>query len=118
MAQCITKLLVSRGATVSIADVNEKGLKTTIESLDGDKHIYTVVDVSKSAEVNAWIEKTVHHFGKLDCAVNFAGVIGSLATIKDETDEGFDRTMNVNARGVFNCLRAELQWMKKGGSIV
>jgi NAD(P)-dependent dehydrogenase (short-subunit alcohol dehydrogenase family) len=43
------KLLASRGAILSITDVNEQGLAATIEALSGAKHISTVTDVRESS---------------------------------------------------------------------
>ncbi|EWG52475.1 hypothetical protein FVEG_11215 [Fusarium verticillioides 7600] len=114
----VAKLLASRRAQLSLADMNKAGLETALESLSGDGHIITQVDVRDSQEVSAWIEKTVSVFGKLDGAVNMAGVFTHGTCLRDETDNTWDLIMGVNARGVFNCLRAELKHMKAGGSIV
>lgn len=141
MGLSIAVLLASHGAILSLADTNEKGLIRAVNSLEspstqqngvvgvngsklkgGDKqqkpqHIYTRVDVRQSASVNDWIEKTVQTFGRLDGAVNFAG-IGTQANVRDETDEGWAFSMEVNARGVFYCIRAQLKHMKEEASIV
>lgn len=111
-------MLASRGALLSLADSNESGLESAIKGLSGTGHISTVVDVRKSLQVNSWIEKTVEKNGPLAGAVNLAGVVGNFRHVKDETDEAWDLIMGINATGVFNCLRAELNNMKKGGSIV
>lgn len=92
---------------------------TTISTLPRPKdHVYTVVDVRDSKSVNAWIESTMNKLGKLDGAVNMAGVITAGCPLKDEMDENFSLTFDINARGVFYCLRAQLQNMKAGASIV
>lgn len=71
-----------------------------------------------SKAVTAWINKTVSDHGKLDGAANLAGMIRIQRPIKEETDDVWALTMQVNASGVFYCLRAELNVMKDGGSIV
>ncbi|EXM06162.1 hypothetical protein ACKRZS_004580 [Fusarium odoratissimum] len=114
----VAKLLASRRAQLSLADMNKAGLEAALKSLPGDGHIITQVDVRDSQEVNAWIEKTVSVFGKLNGAVNMAGVFTHGTCLRDETDDKWDFIMGVNARGVFNCLRAELNHIKSGGSIV
>ncbi|KAF4435617.1 glutamine amidotransferase [Fusarium acutatum] len=114
----VAKLLASRHAQLSLADMNKAGLEAALEFLPGDGHIVTQVDVRDSQEVNAWIQKTVSVFGKLDGAVNMAGVFTHGTCLRDETDNTWDFIMGVNARGVFNCLRAELNHIKSGGSIV
>lgn len=118
MGLATAKLLADRGATLSLADINEEALKKAKDSLSGDKHIYQVVDVSKSDSVDAWIQKTVDTFGKLHGAVNMAGIIAEPVPLTEYSDEVWDKMFAVNTRGVFNCLRAELRAMSAGASIV
>lgn len=112
------KLLASRGAILSLADLNEEALKKAVHSLEGEKHMTTVVDVRKSSSVNDWINATVEKLGKLDGAANIAGVPPMGKAVADASDADWDFIMNVNARGVFYCMRAELNNIKDGGSIV
>ncbi|KAG7409563.1 3-oxoacyl-[acyl-carrier-protein] reductase FabG [Fusarium oxysporum f. sp. rapae] len=118
MGLATAKLLAERGATISLADINEESLKKAKHSLSGNKHIYQVVDVSKSDSVDAWIQKTVDTFGKLHGAVNMAGIIAEPVPLTEYSDEVWDKMFAVNTRGVFNCLRAELRAMSAGASIV
>ena len=120
MGLATAQLLASRGAMISLADLNEEGLKTAVASLPGisDQHIHTIIDVRQSPSVNAWIERTVQTYGKLDGAVNMAGIITPATPIADMTDDAWNFNMDVNARGVFFCLRAQINAMKEGGSIV
>ncbi|KAJ5861236.1 Short-chain dehydrogenase/reductase SDR [Penicillium soppii] len=119
MGLATAKLLATRGAIISLADINEKALDIAIQSLsNSEKHISSVVDVRNSKSVNEWIQSTVEKLGKLDGAVNMAGVITPAASVADETDDNWDFTFAVNTRGVFFCLRAQLNAMKPGGSIV
>lgn len=112
-------LLASRGAIISLADLNASAVEAAAKSLpNSDKHIFTVVDVRKSADVDHWIKITIERLGKLDGAVNMAGVITPATPIADMTDEAWDFTFDVNARGVFACLRAQVRAMTAGGSIV
>lgn len=73
--------------------------------------------MANSASVDSWIAKTIEKFGKLDGGANWAGVI-RVNPIVQETDENWDFVMGVNAKGVFNCVRAQLRVMKDGASIV
>lgn len=109
--------MASQGATLSICDIQETSLQSAIQSLEGSNHIATVVDVSKSREVDAWIKKTVDELKKLDGAVNFAGII-RLGPITEVSDEDWESVMSINSSGVFYCLRAELRNMVEGASIV
>jgi len=78
----------------------------------------TICDVSKSSEVNSWVEKTTSQLGKLDGAANLAGVFGKGGPVTDAADDDWDFVMNVNGRGIFYCMRAELNSMNDGGAIV
>lgn len=73
------------------------------------------------AEVVAMVEQTVAAFGRLDMAYNNAGIQVAVAETADLSGEEFDRAIAVNLKGVFNCLKYELQQIKKqgrGGAIV
>jgi len=117
------KLLSSRGAILSLADIQQGALDAAKKAIEesGGKVLTTVVDVTKGKDVVAWIEKTVKEFGKLDGAANLAGVIGRQTGqyfMKDDDDDEWDFIMGVNGKGVFNSLRAELKVMTSGASIV
>ncbi|KAJ4993696.1 hypothetical protein SVAN01_00750 [Stagonosporopsis vannaccii] len=118
MGLATAKLLASRGACVSLSDVNEDGLKSAILSLEGRRHMLMVVDVRDSERVNAWIDSTVAKYGRLDGAVNMAGIITKATPVKDLSDADWDFSFAVNTKGVFNCLRAQLKALQDGGSIV
>lgn len=100
-----SKLLTSRGAKVSIADVQEGSLQeaaTTIRSAGGDVLTYKL-DVRDRKQVDSWIEATVKHFGKLDGAANIAGVTGKSIGVKtaDELeDDDWDFVIGVNLTGL------------------
>ncbi|KAF2679240.1 3-alpha--hydroxysteroid dehydrogenase [Lentithecium fluviatile CBS 122367] len=113
----------SKGAILSLADIQEKPLNDLAEELQkrGTRILATVVDVSNRASVESWIAKTVGKFGKLDGAANLAGVIGkqhNLAGIADIDDDDWDFVQSVNVKGMLNCLRAQVPNMKDGGAIV
>lgn len=59
-------------------------------------------------------------YGKIDCAVNNAGIEGKIIPIADQTDDNFDAIISVNLKGTFLCLKAEIAAMLKsgGGTIV
>ncbi|CAK7204836.1 putative secondary metabolism biosynthetic enzyme [Sporothrix eucalyptigena] len=117
----LAKLLASRGAILSIADVNKQGLDSVLQLLPvngGKDHMATVVDVRKGVEVEEWIKATVANYGHLDGGINLAGVVTDGVPIAEETDEHWDFLMDVNAKGVFNSMRAQLKHMNDGGAIV
>ncbi|KAM4055509.1 enoyl-(Acyl carrier protein) reductase [Hirsutella rhossiliensis] len=117
------KLLWSRGAALAVSDVNE----TTLEALEylggtaiGEYQTLstTVVDVTKASQVEAWVASILKQHGKLDGAANVAGMSDSGGLLAEKSDYDFDFSVNLNLRGVFNCMRAELNSMCDGASIV
>lgn len=117
------KLLASKGAKLSLADVQEGPLQKVVEEIQasGGKAIGTVVDIRDRKAVEAWIAKTVETYGKLDGAANLAGVIGkqnNMASIQDIDDEDWEFVIGVNTKGLLNCLRAQIPHFNDGGSIV
>lgn len=119
MGLATAELLASRGARISLADINEKAVESAKASLpSNEQHIWTKVDIRDTESVNSWIKRTVDHFGRIDGAVNMAGIITPARPITEQTDDDFAFSMDVNAQGVFRCLRAQLRNMKQGGSIV
>lgn len=118
-----SKYLASQGALVSLADVQEETLKqvaASIEEFEG-KVLYRVVDIRNRPQVEEWIKATVDTFGSIDGCANLAGVIGrqnGLANVEEIEDESFNFVMDVNVKGLLNCMRAQIPNMNDGGSIL
>ena len=116
-------LFAQAGAKVVVAGRRElEGTETTelIRAAGGDA-FFVKTDVAKAADVQALVEKTVDKFGRLDIAFNNAGIEGKWVPIVDQTEEDFDRVMDINLKGVWLCLKYEIQQMlkqKTGGAIV
>lgn len=102
---------VDAGARVVVADVDDA-------TIDGCTFVRT--DVTRPDEVGALVDAVVSRHGRLDCAFNNAGVEGTMARLADYPDDVFDRVVDVNLKGVWHCLRAELRQMiaQGGGAIV
>jgi len=78
-------------------------------------------DVSRATDVEAMVGNTVEKFGRLDVAFNNAGVEGSWIPITEQSEEEWDRTIDINLKGVWLCLKHEIRQMLKqggGGAIV
>lgn len=120
IGRATARLLASRGAQLSLCDINASELQKTMESLDDNKgsHLASQVDVSDSKQVNSWINSTVKQMGKLDGAANIAGIGASAKRIQDISDADWELVNSVNATGVFYALRAQLPQMNRGGAIV
>lgn len=109
------------GARVLVAGRREAEGRETVELIAaaGGDATFVATDVSREADVSALIDAAIETYGRLDCAVNNAGrdIAGPLA---DATAADFDALMDVNARGVFLCLKHEIRCMREsgGGAIV
>ena len=77
------------------------------------KAIFVKCDVSKSKDVENLVKTTMGTFGRLDLAYNNAGIEGAQADTANCTEENFDRVINTNLKGVFLCMKYELQEMLK-----
>jgi NAD(P)-dependent dehydrogenase (short-subunit alcohol dehydrogenase family) len=116
------KAFAESGASVALADWNEKAAVAAVDELtaQGRKAIAVRCDVADDAQVEAMINQTVSEFGRLDVAYNNAGVQNVLAETADTTREDYDRVMGINLRGEWSCMKFELQQMRKqrSGAIV
>ena len=87
----------------------------------GGDGLFLKSDVSKSSDVQTMVQKTVEKFGRLDIAFNNAGVEGVWVPLVDQTEENWDYVHNINLKGLWLCLKYEIQQMikqGKGGAIV
>lgn len=116
------KAFARAGASVALADVNESAAWDAANDLlaAGHKAIGIRCDVADHREVEAMVKQTVSVLGRLDVAFNNAGIQNVLAETADATPEDFDRVTSVNLRGVWACMKYELQHMRQhgGGAIV
>ena len=112
------KVFAEAGASVVLADWDQDLVNKAAAQLaaEGYKTLAIACDVSNDSQVKAMIDKTVETFGRLDAAFNNAGIQNVLADAADQTAEDFDRVMGVNLRGVWSCMKYELQQMRKQGS--
>ncbi len=120
MGEASARLLAERGARVLVADRNGEGAAQVAKDIGPAAHPFTL-DVSKPDQCQAMVDDALGAFGRLDAAVNCAGVAdgGGTATA-DTTIETWRRILSVNLDGVFYCMRSEIPPMLAagGGSIV
>jgi NAD(P)-dependent dehydrogenase (short-subunit alcohol dehydrogenase family) len=106
------------GASVVVADISEEGSQKTarlIEDANG-RAIAIRCDVTKTEEVKNALDKTLEVFGRIDFALNNAGIEQPLTPAADLTEEEWDQIINVDLRGVFLCMKHEIPLMLKQGS--
>jgi NAD(P)-dependent dehydrogenase (short-subunit alcohol dehydrogenase family) len=106
------------GACVVVADTSVDGGHATAAMIveAGGKALFVQTNVTRAAEVEALIDKTVTYYGRLDCAFNNAGIQEENQLLADGDDAQFDRIMNVNVKGVWLCMKYQLRQMLAQGS--
>ena len=115
--------LARAGAAVCVSDIDGDGAQETAQRITeaGGKAISLTCDVTEAEDVGDMVAAAVEAYGRLDAAVNNAGIAGSFEDRLHEADEAmFERVLAVNLRGVWHCMKAELAVMleRGGGSIV
>jgi len=110
------------GARVAIADLDEAGGRETERMIaeTGGEVFFLRTDVSRAAEVEALVEATVQRFGRLDAAFNNAGVLPPTKPLVEMTEADWNRTIDVDLKGVWLCMKYEIPRMlaQGGGAIV
>jgi NAD(P)-dependent dehydrogenase (short-subunit alcohol dehydrogenase family) len=108
----------SAGTKVVVADIAFANAEKTVAEIrkSGGEALAVQTDVSNAASVEALIAQAVKTYGRLDCAVNNAGITGNRGELHEIPDEDWERVLGVNLRGVFLCLKYEIrQMLKQGG---
>jgi NAD(P)-dependent dehydrogenase (short-subunit alcohol dehydrogenase family) len=104
-----------RGAKVAIVDwVEDNEAINAIKSIGGEA-VFIKCDVSNTEDVKAMIKKTISTFGRLDYAFNNAGIEGSNGITHECTEENWDKTINVNLKGIWLCMKYQIPEMLKQG---
>lgn len=118
MGLATARAFAEAGAAVVLADFKEEAAKSETEKLvaAGHKALAVRCDVSDDGQVAALVQRTIAEFGRLDAAFNNAGVMAKVVPTGESTREEWDRVIGVNLRGVWSCLKYELQQMERQGS--
>jgi NAD(P)-dependent dehydrogenase (short-subunit alcohol dehydrogenase family) len=106
------------GASVIVADSNATLLEEASDGLRSAGHDVLAVscDVTDRNQVRRMVDQAVGRYGRLDAAFNNAGINCDSAPMLETEDEEFDNIVDVNLRGVWNCMKAELRQMMPQGS--
>ncbi|MBP7997676.1 MAG: SDR family oxidoreductase [Chloroflexi bacterium] len=122
IGQVTAYALAKAGARVVIADVNAAAGEETAQTIRqrGGEALFVDADVTDAAAVQALIQTIVVTYGRLDCAFNNAGVEGTPTRTADASEADFDFIMRVNVKGVWLCMKHEINQMiaQGGGAIV
>ena len=118
MGLATARAFAEAGASVVLADYNGAATQRAVEELiaAGHKALAIACDVSDDAQVETMVNRTVAEFGRLDAAFNNAGVMAKIAHTAESTRDEWDRVIGINLRGVWSCMKYELQQMQRQGS--
>jgi NAD(P)-dependent dehydrogenase (short-subunit alcohol dehydrogenase family) len=109
------------GAKVVVADLAEAAGEETaaLARAENTDALFVRADVGQRAEVEAMVRAVVDQYGRLDFAFNNAGISGVQAPIADYPEEVWDQVLAVNLKGVWLCMKYELQYMTQhGGGVI
>lgn len=123
LGRAIAIEFAKKGANVSICGRREQEGLETLELIkkEGANGIFTQTDISKSEDVQNFVNRTVQAFGNINFVINNAAIGGASISIKDYSDEKWDKVIAINLRGTFLLTKYSLQVMEKnpdGGAIV
>jgi NAD(P)-dependent dehydrogenase (short-subunit alcohol dehydrogenase family) len=118
MGLATAQAFADAGAAVVLADFREEAVTAEAQKLVNAGHRALAVrcDVSDDHQVAELVERTIAEFGRLDAAFNNAGVMARMAATADSSAEDWHRVIGINLRGVWSCMKYELQRMERQGS--
>lgn len=121
LGKAIAKRFVENGTKVVVSDIDETKGKKVVEELnknDGDT-FFIKADISKPEDCKMLVEKTVEKFGKIDFAVNNAGIGGEQSVTGEYSVDNFKKVIDINLNGVFYGMHFQLpEILKQKGVII
>src|SRR5574341_1706082 len=110
-------LFAEKGAKVVVADVNVMGGEETVKEIEknGGGGFFAKLDVTSREQSQQMVKDTLEKYGKIDVLINNAAIIQD-ALVSKMTEEQWDRVINVNLKGPFNCIQAVVEIMINQGS--
>ncbi|TJZ73806.1 3-oxoacyl-ACP reductase FabG [Chitiniphilus eburneus] len=107
----------AEGAKVVVCDVNQNGVDQVVSGLaaTGATVAGYLVDVTNKDQIASMVADVKAKFGRIDVLVNNAGITADAQFVK-MTEEQFDRVIDINLKGTYNCARAVIDTMVEQGS--
>jgi len=117
IGRATAEVFAARGAKVVLAARREHESATLTSEIEsrGGRASFVVTDVAIAKDVERMVAHAIETFGRLDYAVNNAGIEGQLSGITDLPEEEWDRVLNINLKGNFLCMKYEARAMLAGG---
>ena len=107
----------TEGARVAVCDINVEAAEETAKLISdaGGEVIFFRIDVTDKETIARMVEGVMAKWGRIDTLVNNAGIVQD-AQFKKMTDDQFDRVIDVNLKGVYNCTKAVVDIMLEQNS--
>lgn len=117
IGRATAQAFAKKGASVVLAARRQDDLASLVAEIEagGGKATAIKTDVSKAQDVEQMVAHAIDTFGRLDYAVNNAGIEGPLANIVDLSEDDWDKVLDINLKGNYLCLRYEARAMLDGG---
>jgi len=108
-------LFAKEGAKVVVADVNEKaGEETVVDIKKTGEGFFVKLDVSNREQTKQMVKTTLEKYGRIDVLINNAGIVQD-AFLSKMTEGQWDKVIDINLKGVFNCTQAVVEVMMNQG---
>ena len=121
LGEAISILFAKNGATVVLADLDVEGAEGVLRRIEeeGGEGRVVETDVSRAEAARALVDAAVREFGRVDIAVNNAGIGGPTAPVGEYPVDGWDRIIAINLSGVFYGMRYQIPAMlAAGGGVI
>lgn len=122
IGEATARAFAEAGASVMLSDINQDAGEKVAAAINGagGRAAFVRCDVRRSGDVKTLVEQTIEQFGRLDFAFNNAGVELERSKLADGDEDLFDSIMDVNVKGVWQCMRHQIPLMVEagGGAIV
>lgn len=117
IGRATAELFAANGAAVVLAARRQPELASLVNEIEdrGGKATAIKTDVSKATDVERMVAHAIDAFGRLDYAVNNAGIEGHWAGIADLDEDEWDRVLDINLKGTFLCMKYQARAMLDGG---
>ena len=118
IGRAIAQALASEGGRIAVADIAAESGQQTVNLIKdaGGEAIFIKCDVSHAEKIEELINKVVKQFGRLDCAVNNAGIAGVQAATVDYPLENWQQVIDINLTAPWLCMKYEIAQMLKQGT--
>lgn len=115
MGEAIAKKLSTFGASVIVNDVDQSMINNVVNEIkkSGGNAFGYQTDVGEYSQVERMVDEVVSKYGSIDILVNNAGILRRRESIEEINDKEWDLVMKINVKGVFNCSKVVLKYMKK-----